>query len=105
MLYAKVFRSQHSSVNPYLLVLAFTDKLTNKSLLKVIRLGYNRQLLTQLYRFEAPYFVSNYNRNVYEQEGKSIQPLNKIITEAWMQVEVVSRLVQGYDPGMFFVLQ
>jgi len=62
------------------------DKQSQKSLLKVIRMGYNRLLLTQFYRYEEKCFVSNFNRKIYQEKEKSIEPINKIMEESWTQI-------------------
>lgn len=54
-----------SSINPFIIATLFIDPITKKSLLKLTRMGYNRQHLTQYYRYENKCFVSNYNRQIY----------------------------------------
>ncbi len=77
--FVTLIRSKTSSVNPFILVVLLVDKESCRSVLKVIRMGYNRLLLTQFYRYEKNLFVSNFNRKVYEQKEKSLEPLNKIL--------------------------
>jgi hypothetical protein len=63
--FAQLLRSKTSSVNPFILVVLLVDKESGRSIVKVIRMGYNRLLMTQFYRYEKGFFVSNFTRKIY----------------------------------------
>jgi len=72
----KLFKTQQSSIDPFIFLVLFTNSLTSKSALKVIRVGYNRTHLTKFYRYEEGVFVSNLTRSIHPKKDFSILPIN-----------------------------
>lgn len=68
-------------------------------------MGYNRLTMTQFYRYENGKFISNFTRNIHDENQQSIQPINEIITESWEQIEQINRLIHGYREDEFVVLE